>query len=36
MLKRFEADGDRWATRDGQPFAHVLGMPTPWPPDETG
>jgi hypothetical protein len=35
-LSRFEAEGDRWAFRDGQRFADILGMPTPWPPDETG
>jgi Ribosomal protein L7/L12 dimerisation domain len=34
-LKRFEPEGDRWASRDGQLFADVLGMPTPWPPDQT-
>jgi hypothetical protein len=32
-LKRFEAEGDRWAYCHGQLFADVLGMPTPWPPD---
>jgi Ribosomal protein L7/L12 dimerisation domain len=33
-LRRFEAEDNRWAARDGERFADILGLPTPWPPNE--
>jgi hypothetical protein len=34
-LRRFEAEDNRWAARDGELFADILGLPTPWPPNES-
>ena len=33
-MRRFEEDNGRWAFREGELFANVVGLPDPWPPAE--
>jgi hypothetical protein len=32
-LPRFESDNDLWVFREGEPFANILKLPKPWPPE---
>jgi hypothetical protein len=34
-LRRFEADNDLWVLHEGKMLADLLGLPNPWPPDES-
>ena len=33
-LSRLEADDGKWVPREGENFADVLNLPTPWPPGD--
>lgn len=34
-IRRYEADNDQWVLREGVKFADILGLPDPWPPEDT-
>jgi hypothetical protein len=33
-MSRFEAEDGRWVFREGKQFSDIVGLPSPWPPEE--